>query len=96
MQAVKLGCPSGCDKLKYFSFAGLVVPSVTASTLQPAVAIMGAVIMPHNIYLHSSLTLSRQAGQIADMSADVMSSPTDCRHAAADPALYILENAQRS
>ena len=39
--------------------AGLIVPSVTASTLQPAVAIMGAVIMPHNIYLHSSLTLSR-------------------------------------
>ena len=41
--------------------AGLLVPSVTGPTLQPAVAIVGAVIMPHNIFLHSALVHSRQA-----------------------------------
>lgn len=39
--------------------AGVLIPKITRSALQPAVAVLGAVIMPHNIYLHSALVHSR-------------------------------------
>jgi natural resistance-associated macrophage protein len=41
-------------------FRGLLIPSVTAETSEQAVGQLGAVIMPHNLYLHSALVLSRQ------------------------------------
>ena len=39
--------------------AGLVVPQLPRSDLTWATAIVGAIIMPHNIYLHSALVQSR-------------------------------------
>lgn len=39
--------------------AGLVFPSVPSSAVDKAVGIVGAVIMPHNIFLHSALVQSR-------------------------------------
>mmetsp|Transcript_33615 Transcript_33615/g.46551 ORF Transcript_33615/g.46551 Transcript_33615/m.46551 type:complete len:602 (-) Transcript_33615:2-1807(-) len=38
---------------------GLVVPRLSAATFSTAVALAGSVVMPHNIYLHSALVLSR-------------------------------------
>lgn len=38
---------------------GLVVPEVRDNNLTQAVGMLGAVLMPHNIFLHSSLVLSR-------------------------------------
>ncbi|EFA85430.1 solute carrier family 11 member 1 [Heterostelium album PN500] len=40
-------------------FKGCVIPYVTRSNVSEAVGILGAVIMPHNIYLHSALVQSR-------------------------------------
>lgn len=39
---------------------GLFIPQVSSSRVVVAVGIVGAVIMPHNIYLHSSLVKSRE------------------------------------
>lgn len=39
---------------------GMVVPKVSSYALTQAVGILGAVIMPHNIYLHSALVTSRK------------------------------------
>jgi len=39
---------------------GLFVPTIEDYALIPAVGTLGAVIMPHNIYLHSALVLSRK------------------------------------
>ncbi|KAK9835822.1 hypothetical protein WJX74_008692 [Apatococcus lobatus] len=39
---------------------GLAIPRLPGPALQMAVAIVGAVIMPHNIYLHSALVHSRK------------------------------------
>ena len=39
--------------------AGLFIPHLPRSALSVAVALVGAVIMPHNIYLHSALVQSR-------------------------------------
>ncbi|CAK9264505.1 unnamed protein product [Sphagnum jensenii] len=38
---------------------GLVIPSVPGNAVDKAVGIVGAVIMPHNIFLHSALVQSR-------------------------------------
>jgi NRAMP (natural resistance-associated macrophage protein)-like metal ion transporter len=38
---------------------GAVVPTIPSGALQAALGVIGAVIMPHNIYLHSSLVLTR-------------------------------------
>lgn len=40
-------------------FLGSLTWYVPSNCLEQAIAILGAVIMPHNIYLHSSLVLSR-------------------------------------
>lgn len=39
---------------------GLVVPSVPKGSLNAMLGLVGAVIMPHNLYLHSALVLSRK------------------------------------
>lgn len=39
---------------------GTLVPTIPQGSLEAAIAIFGAVIMPHNLYLHSALVLSRK------------------------------------
>jgi natural resistance-associated macrophage protein len=39
---------------------GLFVPTIPGDSLGAAVGLVGAVIMPHNLYLHSALVLSRK------------------------------------
>lgn len=39
---------------------GTFVPTIPSGTLNQAIGLIGAVIMPHNLYLHSSLVLSRK------------------------------------
>ena len=39
---------------------GFVVPRLPRSNISQAVALVGSLIMPHNIYLHSALVQSRQ------------------------------------
>ncbi|ELR21524.1 uncharacterized protein ACA1_225890 [Acanthamoeba castellanii str. Neff] len=46
---------------------GLVVPTLSSSTIQQAVGMVGAVIMPHNIYLHSALVQSRDVKRDSDV-----------------------------
>jgi Mn2+/Fe2+ NRAMP family transporter len=43
--------------------AGAAVPSLNGSSLPVAVGILGAVVMPHNLFLHSGLIRSRCGGQ---------------------------------
>ena len=38
---------------------GIIKPTLSSSSGEIAAGILGAVIMPHNIYLHSALVLSR-------------------------------------
>ena len=39
---------------------GLIVPSVPEGAWPACLGLIGAVIMPHNLYLHSSLVLTRK------------------------------------
>jgi NRAMP (natural resistance-associated macrophage protein)-like metal ion transporter len=39
---------------------GLLVPSIPRHAWGAALGLIGAVIMPHNLYLHSSLVLTRK------------------------------------
>jgi natural resistance-associated macrophage protein len=39
---------------------GTFVPTIPQGCMKQAIGLIGAVIMPHNIYLHSSLVLSRK------------------------------------
>jgi NRAMP (natural resistance-associated macrophage protein)-like metal ion transporter len=39
---------------------GLFVPTIPSGSLPVAIGLVGSVIMPHNLYLHSSLVLSRK------------------------------------
>jgi natural resistance-associated macrophage protein 2 len=49
------------SKPDYGSIAyGLVVPTVPSGSLNAMLGLIGAVIMPHNLYLHSALVLSRK------------------------------------
>lgn len=41
-------------------FYGTFVPTIPEGTLPQAIGLIGAVIMPHNLYLHSALVLSRK------------------------------------
>ncbi|KAF7828656.1 metal transporter Nramp3-like [Senna tora] len=50
--------PSGKDLL-----LGILVPRLNSRTIQQAVGIVGCVIMPHNVFLHSALVQSRQVDQ---------------------------------
>ncbi|CAL5332503.1 unnamed protein product [Camellia sinensis] len=47
--------PSGKDLLR-----GLLVPKLSSKTIQQAVGIVGCVITPHNVFLHSALVQSRK------------------------------------
>jgi natural resistance-associated macrophage protein len=39
---------------------GFVIPKVPRNNISQAVALVGSLIMPHNIYLHSALVQTRQ------------------------------------
>lgn len=39
---------------------GMFVPTIPEGSADQAIGLIGAVIMPHNLYLHSSLVLSRK------------------------------------
>jgi manganese transport protein len=45
-----------------------LIPQVSAGSILVAVGILGATVMPHNVFLHSSLALSRLSGPDASMS----------------------------
>ncbi|GJV94461.1 metal transporter Nramp2-like protein [Tanacetum coccineum] len=47
--------PSGKELL-----IGLLVPKLSSRTIRQAVGVVGCVIMPHNVYLHSALVQSRK------------------------------------
>ncbi|GAA0171662.1 secondary carrier transporter [Lithospermum erythrorhizon] len=47
--------PSGVDLL-----VGVVVPKLSSRTIQQAVGVVGCIIMPHNVFLHSALVQSRE------------------------------------
>ncbi|KAK9670323.1 hypothetical protein RND81_13G193800 [Saponaria officinalis] len=46
--------PSGSELL-----VGIVVPKLNSRTIQQAVGVVGCIIMPHNVFLHSALVQSR-------------------------------------
>ncbi|XP_054825374.1 metal transporter Nramp3-like [Prosopis cineraria] len=50
--------PSGKDLL-----LGILVPKLSSRTIQKAVGVVGCIIMPHNVFLHSALVQSRQVEQ---------------------------------
>ncbi|KAJ3674324.1 hypothetical protein LUZ60_004940 [Juncus effusus] len=47
--------PSGKELL-----IGILVPKLSSNTIRQAVGVVGCVIMPHNVYLHSALVQSRK------------------------------------
>nr|WNH25162.1 natural resistance-associated macrophage protein 4 [Fagopyrum tataricum] len=47
--------PNGVELL-----AGLAVPKLSSKTIQQAVGVVGCIIMPHNVFLHSALVQSRE------------------------------------
>ncbi|CAG8509119.1 5015_t:CDS:2 [Cetraspora pellucida] len=44
-------------------FKGIIVPLVPSNAVVEAVALIGAVIMPHNLYLHSALVMTRRTNR---------------------------------
>ncbi len=40
-----------------------IVPHLSARTLYIAIGILGATVMPHNLYLHSALVQTRRIGK---------------------------------
>lgn len=50
--------PNGLDLL-----LGILVPKLSSRTIQQAVGVVGCIIMPHNVFLHSALVLSRDIDQ---------------------------------
>ena len=51
-------------KIKEPRLVGMLVPRLPRRDLTWATAIVGAIIMPHNIYLHSALVQSRSVPKI--------------------------------
>ncbi|CAL5187834.1 unnamed protein product [Lathyrus oleraceus] len=47
--------PDGLEVL-----VGILVPKLSSRTIQQAVGVVGCIIMPHNVFLHSALVQSRQ------------------------------------
>eukprot|EP00759_Apiculatamorpha_spiralis_P008766 PhF_6_TR15647/c0_g1_i1/m.24315/K21398/SLC11A2, DMT1, NRAMP2; natural resistance-associated macrophage protein 2 len=45
---------------------GTLIPDLPSGTIQQAVGTIGSVIMPHNLYLHSALVLSRKFNRKSD------------------------------
>jgi manganese transport protein len=58
-------------------------PSLPPGSLFVAIGILGATVMPHNLYLHSALVQSRRIG------ADAGSRATACRYYLADSAIAL-------
>ncbi|OIW09669.1 hypothetical protein TanjilG_11056 [Lupinus angustifolius] len=50
--------PSGKELL-----IGILVPKLSSRTIHQAVGVVGCIIMPHNVFLHSALVQSRQVDQ---------------------------------
>ncbi|XP_010531287.1 PREDICTED: metal transporter Nramp3 [Tarenaya hassleriana] len=50
--------PSGTELL-----VGMLVPRLSSRTIQQAVGVVGCIIMPHNVFLHSALVQSREVDQ---------------------------------
>jgi manganese transport protein len=46
----------------WVAVAGGLVPAISGESLYVAIGILGATVMPHNLYLHSSLVQTRQFG----------------------------------
>lgn len=46
-----------------FCIAGVLVPKLSSKTIQQAVGVVGCIIMPHNVFLHSALVQSRAIDQ---------------------------------
>lgn len=42
------------------AFVGVIVPKLSSRTIQQAVGVVGCIIMPHNVFLHSALVQSRE------------------------------------
>lgn len=40
-------------------FTGLVIPKIPENSSREALALVGSIIMPHNLYLHSSLVKNK-------------------------------------
>jgi Mn2+/Fe2+ NRAMP family transporter len=59
---------AGADVTIVIQFPGWqIVPKLSSGTIQQAVGMVGAVIMPHNIYLHSALVQSRDVKRDSDV-----------------------------
>ena len=43
--------------------SGILVPKLSSRTIRQAVGVVGCVIMPHNVFLHSALVQSRKIDQ---------------------------------
>lgn len=43
-----------------FIFVGILIPKLSSKTIRQAVGVVGCVIMPHNVFLHSALVQSRE------------------------------------
>lgn len=43
-----------------FIYVGILVPRLSSRTIQQAVGVVGCLIMPHNVFLHSALVQSRK------------------------------------
>ncbi len=50
-------------KPDYLSVAAGLIPTIDRDTLYVAVAMLGATVMPHNLYLHSALVQTRRIGR---------------------------------
>jgi len=50
-------------KPDYLSVAAGLIPTIDRNTLLIAVAMLGATVMPHNLYLHSALVQTRRIGR---------------------------------
>lgn len=60
VMAVTFGYEFFCADVNYLSILkGLFIPTIPSGEVKIAVGIVGAIIMPHNIYLHSALVRSR-------------------------------------
>jgi manganese transport protein len=50
-------------KPSYLSVAAGLIPTIDGRTLYVAIAMLGATVMPHNLYLHSALVQTRRIGR---------------------------------
>ncbi|KAE9466079.1 hypothetical protein C3L33_02012, partial [Rhododendron williamsianum] len=50
--------PNGVELIE-----GILIPKLSSKTIQQAVGVVGCIIMPHNVFLHSALVQSREIDQ---------------------------------